>query len=399
MTNQRLTQCPHCKASFKVSEEQISAANGRVRCGACMNIFDAVAYSISKVGTKKTQTTASQDTPKPPSSDSPPVELEESILNNEDLFADNPEEDQEEAGYSGSPKVTDSFNTVFLELDDRRENTQDPYSTSFSSLDEEPSIDQATPKDPIDESWTQNILNDMESETADKIEPHISNTETPNQASQNHNAFMTDMPEPPDTLPDSSTQHDQMNYEHANFNFQQDSDPNQRHWFMSVIFALFNTALVIVLLAQVSWYHYEKLAKYPAISSIYLLACEKLSCTLPKLEDISKIKSHNLIVRSHPTTRKALIIDTVMINEASYGQAFPDIALYFSDINKQVIAQRLIHPDEYRAGELLDWPKMPTMQPIHISLEIIDPGKEAVNYTLEFFPPKTTTRPNAISET
>ncbi|WP_197486112.1 MJ0042-type zinc finger domain-containing protein, partial [Oleiphilus sp. HI0061] len=45
MSNQRLTQCPHCKASFKVSEEQLSAANGRVRCGACMNIFDAIAYS------------------------------------------------------------------------------------------------------------------------------------------------------------------------------------------------------------------------------------------------------------------------------------------------------------------------------------------------------------------
>ena len=47
MTNSQLTQCPHCKASFKVSDEQLNAANGKVRCGACLNIFDAVAYQIS----------------------------------------------------------------------------------------------------------------------------------------------------------------------------------------------------------------------------------------------------------------------------------------------------------------------------------------------------------------
>ena len=97
MSNQRLTQCPHCKASFKVSEDQIAAANGRVRCGACMNIFDAIAYSISKIESDP----ALEETP---SSDTPPVDLEDTLLakhSDDTLFADNPEEDQQEAGYSG----------------------------------------------------------------------------------------------------------------------------------------------------------------------------------------------------------------------------------------------------------------------------------------------------------
>jgi len=35
------TQCPHCTTLFKVSEEQLSAVNGKVRCGFCYRIFVA----------------------------------------------------------------------------------------------------------------------------------------------------------------------------------------------------------------------------------------------------------------------------------------------------------------------------------------------------------------------
>ena len=36
-----LTRCPHCNASFRVSKNQLQAAQGKVRCGACMEVFDA----------------------------------------------------------------------------------------------------------------------------------------------------------------------------------------------------------------------------------------------------------------------------------------------------------------------------------------------------------------------
>jgi hypothetical protein len=49
------------------------------------------------------------------------------------------------------------------------------------------------------------------------------------------------------------------------------------------------------------------------------------------------------------------------------------------------VAQRRIRPSEYLSGELLRWTNFPSDQPVHISLEIMDPGKEAVNYNLEFF--------------
>jgi predicted Zn finger-like uncharacterized protein len=38
------TQCPHCETVFRVYSEQLAAANGRVRCGICGEVFNAMTY-------------------------------------------------------------------------------------------------------------------------------------------------------------------------------------------------------------------------------------------------------------------------------------------------------------------------------------------------------------------
>jgi predicted Zn finger-like uncharacterized protein len=377
MQTERLTQCPHCKASFKVSEEQLSVANGRVRCGSCMNIFDAIAYSISEAHTVK------QTKPSIPSiahsSESPLVDLEESILStpksNEKLFQDDPDEDKKEKGYSGSSKINDELSTSFIELDKSlNESKNNPYATSIQEVD---LVEDTTE----DESWTDDILEDIHTEASDRIAPNISDTSltsTYKQSAPDNEGFETEQIS-------STTNNDKSEaYTHYNFYHQHDTATG-RHWLISTLLFLTILILTITLFAQASWLHYEKLSQHPKIAVLYKLACEHLHCQLPELTDINKIKSHNLIVRSHPTTAKALIIDATIVNDANFNQDFPNIALYFSDINNQTIAQRLISPTEYLSDEILNWNNMPPEQPIQISLEIIDPGKEAVNYSLKFF--------------
>jgi len=377
MPTERLTQCPHCKASFKVAEEQLSVANGRVRCGSCMNIFDAIAYSISEADVVDV---AEPSTPRPHSSDSPLVDLEDAILNkkdnNETLFQDNPDEDKKEEGYSGSSKINDELSTSFLELEESiSESNDNPYITSIQEVD-------LMEDNNEDESWTDEILEDIHADTPDRIEPNISE------------ALTTKEPEQSDLAPDNfgieqilpPTTDDNKKADYANFNFYHQQDTTTgRHWLISILLSLSIIILTITLLAQASWLHYEKLSQYPQAAALYKKACILLQCQLPSLSDIKKIRSYNLIVRSHPTTPRALIIDATIVNKAIFDQDFPNIALYFSDINNHTIAQRLISPKEYLSNEILNWNNMPPEQPIHISLEIIDPGKEAVNYTLKFF--------------
>jgi len=37
-----LTRCPHCQTTFRVTADQLKPRQGRVRCGACQRVFDAL---------------------------------------------------------------------------------------------------------------------------------------------------------------------------------------------------------------------------------------------------------------------------------------------------------------------------------------------------------------------
>ncbi len=37
-----LTRCPSCATHFRVTPEQLKARSGRVRCGQCQNVFNAL---------------------------------------------------------------------------------------------------------------------------------------------------------------------------------------------------------------------------------------------------------------------------------------------------------------------------------------------------------------------
>ncbi|MDX1452308.1 MAG: DUF3426 domain-containing protein, partial [Oleiphilaceae bacterium] len=327
--------------------------------------FDAIAYGVSV----NHEGEINPDEPTPP-----PVELEQSIsdindnINNEthqdaqddELIQDDPDADQEDQERS---IISDEFSTSFLELDDSK--PADPYKTE---VDE--SSEQSTKED---ESWTQNILDELEEDSPRK-EPHFGD-----ELEEPEESFIAAEPE------QYTNEFSKPAEEPAHFFYEQEQE-KKGHWLLRGLLTLVCLALVLVLIAQASWFHYEKFAKYPHFVTVMSKACEWLKCELPELSDISKISSQNLVVRSHPTARQALIIDTVIVNEADFAQDFPDIALYFSDINNNIVAQRRIKPEEYLTPDILSWNEMPPEKAIHISLELMDPGKEAVNYELRFFP-------------
>ena len=75
------------------------------------------------------------------------------------------------------------------------------------------------------------------------------------------------------------------------------------------------------------------------------------------------------------------------MDQASYEQDFPKLELTFTDKNDKVMSHRLFLPREYLAGEASGLTMMPTDTPIHIALEIQDPGPKANNYQVRFVAP------------
>lgn len=110
--------------------------------------------------------------------------------------------------------------------------------------------------------------------------------------------------------------------------------------------------------------------------------CTVLPCRGYEFSDLTAIQTKNLVVRTHPRYESALQVDATLVNLAERPQRFPQLILTFEDLQGAVLARRSFKPAEYLKGELDGISTMPSRQPIHFILDIIDPGELAVSYTL-----------------
>lgn len=109
--------------------------------------------------------------------------------------------------------------------------------------------------------------------------------------------------------------------------------------------------------------------------------CQFTGCVID-LRDISRITTTNLLIQSHPKIVNALKVNVTLQNNAPFQQPFPELVLVFEDINGKTVASRSLRPSEYLRGDLADLSLMPAGQPVHLELEILDPGSSAQSYRL-----------------
>ena len=157
-------------------------------------------------------------------------------------------------------------------------------------------------------------------------------------------------------------------------------------WPRNLLWGSLSAAAILILFIQWNIYNFQDLSRQQPYRNWYTTLCPILGCTLPSRSAPAKISSYNLVVRSHPDTANALIVDTILLNRASFIQPFPLLRLTFSDRDHKPLASRSFSPQEYLRGELAGRKMMPTGQPIHIALEITDPGPSAVNYSASIDP-------------
>ncbi len=143
---------------------------------------------------------------------------------------------------------------------------------------------------------------------------------------------------------------------------------------------------VIALFIQYVTFNFEQLARDDSYRSLLTSTCNIIGCTMPEKHDIKLIRSSNLMIRSNPDQQQSLVIDAIITNRATFPQKFPIMELVFTDLSGNVVAGRRFTPNEYLSGELTGSNMMPIKQPVHISLNIVDPGSHAVNYRLNFHP-------------
>jgi predicted Zn finger-like uncharacterized protein len=155
-----------------------------------------------------------------------------------------------------------------------------------------------------------------------------------------------------------------------------------RRWYQQKLWSTLVVIMSLLLLFQVAYFKFDYFSRVEPFRTAYLFTCPLLGCKVPPMVDILAIETTNLIVRNHPKIADALLVDAILINKAPFEQPFPDLILSFSKIDETPVASRRFTPKDYLGGELAGMKYIPERQPVHISLEIADPGSEAVNYTL-----------------
>lgn len=388
------TQCPKCETRFRVTDEQLSIAGGKVRCGSCMSVFNAVEHQVASLSDSKPATSdkpSASDAPKSPDSDN----TRNDLIDDDFVFADNPEEDAAEGPYAGS-KLTFS---------------DDELSDSFLSVDREEehgfTDDELSPKEQqVDESWAEAMLSDDEparplarkAARQPEPEPEPEKVHEPTEpasqpearkpmaASELSLSLSADDDRVGDPMVNRTRPDRRTDTLYQDLRRDPVSVGSGGSRMRTALWSLVVLALIGVLIAQVTWFQFDRLSAIPQLRPFYEQGCELAGCELKPLIDVESIQSRKLVVRTDPDNRTQLIVDAVIINRAGFEQPFPAIALTFSNLNGDVVAQSTFTPEEYLAGEAEGLNSMPVEVPVQIAISIRDPGRDAVNYNLIFRP-------------
>lgn len=151
----------------------------------------------------------------------------------------------------------------------------------------------------------------------------------------------------------------------------------------TALWAAVNLVLILTLLGQYTYFNRDELAQHPQLRPWLTQLCSVLACDTPLRREVSRITLTKRVVASHPDRPNALLIDATLVNQADFPQPYPLLELRFSDLNNQLLAGRRFRPREYLAAGTAINAGMPPHQPVHIVLEIVDPGKDAVSFLFD----------------
>lgn len=314
-----VTQCPKCDTTFRVTQAQLTAAKGAVRCGACLHVFRAAEHFQTQTPTPtavpddRTQDLfaekASSDRLFASAHDkraladkfvdsrviSDDMDDDNRLINDDSEFID--DDLVEVDAFQKKPPSFD-LNEEFLSL--RVQDDSDPFTNDKDRIidDEERDFDE-------DESWAQALIDDSDEVTAPirpQSQPPISKPLIKPKARPVF-SYIEDVPLDL-SLPVKASKRKKT--------------------------AVFISCLILltVLAAQTAYFNFDQWARIEPYRAYYQLTCEVIKCQLPSTYDLNKIRTTaSPQVSLHSKFENALIVDVLFINNAEYEQAFPRLEI------------------------------------------------------------------------
>ena len=340
--SEAVTSCPACRASFRVTEQQLLAAEGSVRCGACLHLFQAEDYLIS-----------------------PMLDVTELLAIESDYWTDfevyisqvlGPAQDHVDEALLTETSVTGESGSRHVPGHLVQITEREPVAPAVASVG----------------CWAPTGTDGLvEINPVSIWEPEA---ERPGQDALSTSVFLEDeMLGTVETIDLDVTDAPDLISEDRRHVFTASS----LKWLLGVL------VMLVLVFLQYAYLRMEQFAHELRYRPYYETTCHYLGCALPEFHDPSLLQARELVVRPHPTEQDALIADALLCNSAEYRQLFPNLHLRFFDINGNIVASRVFKVSEYLGGEMRGLRFIPGHTEVRLSLEIVDPGEQALGYQMD----------------
>lgn len=371
-----ITQCPHCQTRFKIVTDQLAKAHGRVRCGQCQTVFNALEYLDAQASTprrdREAQATAAT---------TPPV----------------PEQPSEAPAPAPAPKPQP---TVITRTTLTAPEQTSPFPPLYPIQQEEP-VREAPPR-------TEPVIAEAEPEPLPYAPPPRPgprpNRTQPAQAT----------PEPPPSQPapqpaaaarrrlvveqDPTELHAHVeHYDPDNYNeedFALDDYYRQEPKApigpgLNKLFAVLGGLGIGFLIMQLLVINRVNLsANFPDLAPAIGSVSKLFGRSVPLPSNIDMLRTEWTEPSRVPEHPSLLQIDAVLKNHANYAQDYPLLELSLKNKQGQVVARRQLTPKEYLKPTDMELGRFNPNSEVRISLRMDTGELDAQGYALRWhYPP------------
>ncbi len=149
-------------------------------------------------------------------------------------------------------------------------------------------------------------------------------------------------------------------------------------WVLAILF------LAASLAGEYVWFNRHRLIQIEPTRPLVEHLCRFARCDLAALRAPAQIELLSRNIYSHPNEKNALMISVTLVNHANFAQPYPDMRIDFSDVRGKLVASRRFSAAEYLQVEKQQQRLLPPDLPSSFTLEIIDPGDQAMTYEFSF---------------
>lgn len=328
-----LTRCPECATHFRVTAEQLKLRAGRVRCGECQNVFNALDTLIEEPSVVVASPVVIAP-PAPPDPEQNAPFAEEFTVTPAPTF-DSPDVPTDESGET--------------EWQHRAEPAEAPADVRVAQIPDPEAEAPTTPAEP-------GIL-----AVAPIIGPS-DETQAPTPPSQNFS------PREPASWEEAFTE----------------APPPPRRWPWAVGTML---ALLVLGVQALLMYRVEMAVLWPESRPILVGTCQMLACevSLPAKVAMVGIEASDL----HPDTAQKgrLALTATLKNRAPFSQQFPHLELTLTDTADKAIVRKVLPPADYLPGTVAITNGMVPNADVAVSLTLDAGELPASGYRLYLFYP------------